>query len=277
MQDRYVGDIGDFGKYALLQALFGPADGSSGRTLSLGIVWYLMPDEESSGDGSLLRYLEPTPGNLALYRDCDPILYDTLGSLVSTSNRSVAALRESGVLPPGTVSYEEPLSFAGIRGNGRITARDRLTHRALWVRNAVDATERCEVVFADPDNGLEVAGVPRHHRRGPKYVCWDELEPYAKRGQSVIVYQHTNHRVPAETQIKERLAQLSRRLRPAHDPFALVYHRGSSRAYLIAAARDHQQILLDRAKKFLEGPWGRHRHFTRLARTPGGTSCSRSA
>lgn len=111
MQDRYVGDIGDFGKYALLQALFGPADGSSGRTLSLGIVWYLMPDEESSGDGSLLRYLEPTPGNLALYRDCDPILYDTLGSLVSTSNRSVAALRESGVLPPGTVSYEEPFVF----------------------------------------------------------------------------------------------------------------------------------------------------------------------
>ena len=261
MQDRYVGDIGDFGKYALLQALFLPGDAGGGRTLSLGIVWYLVPDEEDNGDGTLVRYLDPTPRNRALYRDCHPTLYDTLGSLVGTSNRSVAAVREHGILPPGTVSCEEPLSFAGLRG---AAAREKLAHRARWVRNAVDVTVRCDVIFVDPDNGFEVAGVPRQHGRGPKYVCWDEVEPFSKRGQSIIVYQHTSHRVPADTQISEKLDQLKLRLSLSEDPFALVYHRGSSRAYLIAAAGDHRRVLLDRAHNFLQGPWGRHGHFTLL-------------
>ena len=45
MQDRYVGDIGDFGKYGLLRAL-------CGRDLYLGVVWYLIPDEGGLDYGS---------------------------------------------------------------------------------------------------------------------------------------------------------------------------------------------------------------------------------
>ena len=37
MQNRYVGDIGDFGKYGLLRALY------HGR--QLGVAWYLCPDD----------------------------------------------------------------------------------------------------------------------------------------------------------------------------------------------------------------------------------------
>ena len=44
MQDRYVGDVGDFGKYGLLRAL-------CGGDLTLGVVWYLYPDEEANNDG----------------------------------------------------------------------------------------------------------------------------------------------------------------------------------------------------------------------------------
>ena len=49
MQNQYVGDIGDFGKYGLLRAI-------SGDPLRLGVVWYLFPDEPpkepGKGDGS---------------------------------------------------------------------------------------------------------------------------------------------------------------------------------------------------------------------------------
>ena len=44
VQDRYVGDVGDFGKYGLLRAL-------CGGDLTLGVVWYLYPDEEANNDG----------------------------------------------------------------------------------------------------------------------------------------------------------------------------------------------------------------------------------
>lgn len=45
MQNRYVGDVGDFGKYHLLKALCRGDDGKA--ALSLGVVWYLVPDENN--------------------------------------------------------------------------------------------------------------------------------------------------------------------------------------------------------------------------------------
>ena len=44
MQNRYVGDIGDFGKLGLLRAL-------SSKGLSIGVNWYLTTDESHNGDG----------------------------------------------------------------------------------------------------------------------------------------------------------------------------------------------------------------------------------
>ena len=66
MQDRYVGDIGDYVKLSLL------------RTLSvdrrIGIAWWRFPDETHNGDGRHVGYLsQPT-----LWRDRDSELFDFL-------------------------------------------------------------------------------------------------------------------------------------------------------------------------------------------------------
>lgn len=54
MQNRYVGDIGDFGKLGLLRQL-------SKTGLSVGVNWYLTPDETHNGDGRHIGYLESKP------------------------------------------------------------------------------------------------------------------------------------------------------------------------------------------------------------------------
>ena len=42
MQNKYVGDIGDFGKYGLLREIFGrPEEPGTGCGLTLGVAWYL--------------------------------------------------------------------------------------------------------------------------------------------------------------------------------------------------------------------------------------------
>ena len=92
VQDRYVGDVGDFGKYGLLKAL-------CGADLSLGVVWYLYPDEEDNGDGGHVGYLRPTPQNLRRFRDCDPDLYDDLGELVGNGSGACRALANAGYCP----------------------------------------------------------------------------------------------------------------------------------------------------------------------------------
>ena len=54
MQNRYVGDVGDFAKYALLRRLAGSLEE---RPIRLGIVWCLYPDESHNSDGSHVSYL----------------------------------------------------------------------------------------------------------------------------------------------------------------------------------------------------------------------------
>jgi len=52
MQDRYTGDIGDFGKYSLLRNL-------TRDDLCLGVIWYLNGKQEKNADGRFVQYLCP--------------------------------------------------------------------------------------------------------------------------------------------------------------------------------------------------------------------------
>ena len=71
MQNRYVGDIGDYLKLGILRAL------SPG--FHLGIVWWLLPDEGHNRDGRHISYLN-RPDQ---WRHFDPDLFDTLRGIVS--------------------------------------------------------------------------------------------------------------------------------------------------------------------------------------------------
>lgn len=255
VQDRYTGDIGDFGKYGLLKAL-------SGSDLSLGIVWYLFPDEGGSGDGSHIGYLEPAPRNVRRFRNCDPDLYDTLGEIVGDGVRGVRSVREYGVLPPRTTFYEETLSFEDMPSIGSKSARARLDRRKAWAWDALSTTRGCDIVFADPDNGLE-GGTMRHHRRGPKFAYFDELAPYSDRGQSLVIYHHLHRGASADKQVHERLSQITERL---GDAFALLYRRGNLRAFFVVPTEAHKGMLFERANGLMNGPWSEH--FT-LAGTTG--------
>lgn len=80
MQNRYAGDIGDYGKLGLLRSL-------SRTGLSIGVNWYLTPDEHHNGDGRVTAYLLDDS-----YRSLDEELFFSLQKIVSTENRSVSAL-----------------------------------------------------------------------------------------------------------------------------------------------------------------------------------------
>lgn len=249
MQNRYTGDIGDFGKYGLLRAL-------CGEDLSLGVVWYLYPDGKGNGDGSHIGYLWPEAKNSNELRTCDPPLYDALGDLVCGGNRSVAAVRERGVLPAGTTFYEEPLSFSEMPWRGPKTEQARLGHREEWLQGALSQIQDCDVVFADPDNGLEAKSVKLHEKEGPKYAFTDELEPYVDRGQSLVVYHSPHYGAPVKEQICERLAMVRESLGPA---LALRYHRGSARVFFVLPSGKHAECIGKRARQFAEDPcWSQH-------------------
>ena len=92
MQHRYVGDVGDFGKYALLRRLRGLADEAS---LSMGIIWCLFPNESSNGDGRHIAYLER-----ADFRDLDEVLLIALKAIIQSGERRVSSVLSAGLLIP---------------------------------------------------------------------------------------------------------------------------------------------------------------------------------
>lgn len=126
-----MGDVGDFGKYGLLRALCAEELTWGSRTydLTLGVVWYLVSDEEGTADGGHVGWLRQDTRTMQQFMPCDPELYHILLRLIQDGDRSVRAVRERGVLPEGTVFYEERLSFAGMPGVWITAARG---WRALW-------------------------------------------------------------------------------------------------------------------------------------------------
>jgi hypothetical protein len=236
MQNRYTGDVGDFGKYGLLRALVGHPS----PDLHLAVVWYLVTTEESrTRDGGHTAYLEPK--NAARYRPCDPALYDVL-RMVARGERRVAAIERSGIFPRDTVFFRKPVPLT--------TA---VPPREQWLGSAFAATDGCDLVFLDPDNGI--ARGTRH--RGPKHASVNELRRFVARDQSLVVYHHLARR-PHEAQTGEMVASLQREFDSV--VFGVRWRRGTGRLFVIIPAHRHLSILQERDGNFVAGPWGLNRH-----------------
>jgi hypothetical protein len=253
MQDRYAGDVGDFGKLGLLRWLCGVYPPAKPR-LRLGIAWYLVPDETVTNDGKHVSYLRSDISRNERFRCCDPELYDRLAEMVSIK-RSIEGLQASGVLPPSTVHFRRALSYQDLPGR-----RDRELRRQAWIAAAADETRDCDLIFIDPDNGLETPSIGRFRARGPKYAYFDDLEPLITRGQSLVIYQHVHRSGKVADQARRRIEQLHERFNVT-SIWAVQYRRGSGRLYIIVPAAAHERILKDRASSLLSSLWHEHGHF----------------
>ena len=253
MQNRYVGDIGDFGKYGLLRAL---TSEGRGTVLRLGVARYMYPDEVRGGDGRLIGYLCESDSNNSRFRNCDPPLYDSLRRIVRTGDRNVAAIRHSGLFLPSTTYYEVPLSYPHY-----MRKPDRLDFRCKWLHDSLSKTANSDLVFIDPDNGLSLIA-KRWLKKGPKYVFMDDLMCFYNRGQSLVIYHHLSRQGKADQQIELLSGALKECLSLTQQPWVLRYHRGTARAYFIISQESHRENLESRIAFFLASPWSMH--FSRV-------------
>jgi hypothetical protein len=246
VQDRYVGDIGDFGKYALLNAL-------AANDLRLGVQWCHNADEEATPDGKFTCYSH--------LRGCDSLLYDKLEGIVQRGYRAVTEVQSAAVLPSGTLFFSESLSSRQAKDR-----RDRRARRKAWNARALEVLSRADLVFMDPDNGLGRDPADSGAINGAKYVFSDELRPYFQRGQSLVIYQHQTREKGG---LEAMLPRIFRNLRSLgfDSVWALIFRRSSVRVYFVLPAPAHLAILADRSEKFLDTEWGRGKHFSYLPLT----------
>jgi hypothetical protein len=174
MQNRYVGDIGDYLKLGILRALL--------RGYRLAVAWWLFPTENHNRDGRHIGYLDRPD----LWRHFDPSLFDTLRSIISSGRRSVRALETADILPGATFASE-------FISTGGAAARRQHTRREL-----LDAVQRkfegADLLFLDPDNGLEPLGFRSTAHKSGKSIMISELHQLARPGRCLIVYHHHTRR-----------------------------------------------------------------------------------
>ena len=231
MQNRYAGDIGDYGKLGLLRSL-------SRTGLRIGVNWYLTPDEDHNGDGRHTDYLRDDS-----FRSCDEELWRKLRKIVDSDQRSVAALENADLL--NAAHYHEVLDL------GKTT--DRSSVREKWHSDALARLADSELVFLDPDNGLMVKSAERTYRAN-KYVELAEIADYCRRGSSVIWYQHKSRYRNSHylDQFREILGLDAFRNMTG---VGLMFTRVSQRYYFILMQSDHRDIIRGQADRFLKSPW----------------------
>lgn len=175
MQDQYVGDVGDFAKFGLLRAI------SAGKCL--GVAWYLHP--QAGSDGKRTEYLlRPEE-----FRHLDAALFDELKKLRSSNDLSVRAVEKSDILE-NAIFADDQLAIADIK------VRDRASWRRKWFEQVEGQLSGCELVFADPDNGLFPDNTFKPTRKeSTKRIPLTEAMALAQKGRPAIFYHH-NTRFP---------------------------------------------------------------------------------
>jgi hypothetical protein len=258
MQDRYAGDVGDFGKFGLLRHLCGETAQNKHPRLKPGVIWYRVADETHNKDGECTGYLVESDTNDRRFRACDPDLYEALRYIVKTG-RSIAALQRvlAGQSPDfraGVLLLPGGLYWSDVVRHGRI----RVTcPRAEWFQGAMKATAESNLVFLDPDNGIECANLRPTQGRSRKYVFRSEIRSLVERKPrpNIVIYHHLDHRRgKAIEKTANQLECLSKELAlsSAEQPFGVLFHRCTLRAFLILPNQGDRQVLLKRTEALVE-------------------------
>jgi hypothetical protein len=234
MKNQYFGDVNDYRKYGLLRIL------QRVGGMRIAVCWMLTPDDPPEvrakrNDGKFITYLDDDANGWH-----DRKLFRELRRAVKRDDRDVAVFEQSNLLPRDAVFWSEKLT-------------DSRAARAAWFEGFWTEAAGTDLVFFDPDNGLEVKSKPlgvRGRKDSSKYLYWREVKDAAKLGHSVLVYQHFP-RVKREPYIERRAAKL----RSKCGVTQVIALRTSHVVFLFAPRPEHRERL-EGAVAEVERRWG---------------------
>jgi hypothetical protein len=232
VQNCFLADVGDFGKFGLLRHL---VNGGSTSTSKLSVIWYAVLSDQDRA-ASRYRYFEDSS-----IVSCDPPLARALRRIAI--NGALGDVPRKRILPVTTTYFSDPVPQSAIA-------------RSDWCNRAVGAARGRDIVFLDPDNGIA------EHSTSTRHVSIAELARFAELGSTIVVYHHLHRRKPHISQ----LFALQRRVRQilsGRTVHLLWYRRGGSRAFIVAPPPLSNSTIVQRLQAFAKGPWAKH--FTYLA------------
>ena len=288
MQNRYAGDIGDFSKLGLLRVL-------QKAGLSIGVNWYLVPDESKTADGRHVAYLKRED-----CIQCDRDLCLKLERIVDSANRTVQALQETlqetlqktsqetidvsslwqdtqGLQDPGDLqqnSEKDSQTSTSQTSASQTSAilpavyfddmldfregskQEREEVRLNWHKKALEKLNGLDVIFLDPDNGLLVPSA-LGKRKENKYVRVEELADYYRQGSTVVYYQHKARRPDAYYE-RQQETLLEMPEFSSASGMGLKFQSTSQRFYFFLIQPGHRKVIEDALHQMLTNRWQKH-------------------
>jgi len=245
MQDRYVADVGDFGKFQLFRYLFNhkesPLDGKA-----LAQIWFMHEGEgEENNDGRHIDYFERMNGS-------DEYLEHSLMDLIMRDKREVTELEELKLLKNAKFFYTQ--------------VPRALEDRYLWLNQALTFSNKSQIVAVAPDNGMalkcnrvekrfELLTLSQHYSQKVyphKYIFADEVSyfyrlPYL---EVCIVYQHLSRCFSHNEQIHSLLRDLEKEY---HHVIAIKHKPYSPRVFFfLCKSQVIKESLEMRLKRFAD-------------------------
>jgi hypothetical protein len=233
MKNQYVGDVGDFCKYGLLRALF------NNSYLKLGVNWYFN-GTDNKPVGRHTAYLDKSNSIGEKLKKCDESLYNKLYRIVKIENkRDIRRIEQTKILREDTIFFANNL--------------DDFEERGRWHRMALKILEKADVIFLDPDNGINT--------NNSNITCdasINEIKDYFRQGQTVIVYNQRSHQ---KDDVYEKRFQISRRELSGCIFRRLRARRGTARDFCFFIQPKHKEDVCVKLDEFLSSIWAKDHHF----------------
>ena len=209
MKNQYFGDERDYVKYGLLRCF-------AQVGWRIGVCWMLTPDD-SSGHGGRISYLRREDE----WRQHDPFLFDTLKRSVGAGAPRCISIAYADSFIPQAQFFAEQVP-------------DEKDARNDWLNRAFEGLSGSDLLFFDPDIGLEATASPSGRKRSTKHLYRSEIKRAWNQGASLLIFQF--FRVPNDSFATEAAARLHKEV-----PTAVVTtFRTTNVLFLLAYQPQHR-------------------------------------
>jgi len=219
MNNHFFGDKNDFIKYSLIRNLNGNGQ------LKTVICWLLTEDDRP---GSSTNYLKQPDK----WQHHNPVLYQYLKENVMQKGlRDINIIEQDNMLPS--------CSFF----NDYI--RDDFEKRADYFKQFFKFAQGEELVFVDPDNGLEINSVHKGRKKSSKYIYLNEIQQSYNLGHSFLLFQY----FPREEH-QGFMDNLVTKLQRVCGTSTIVSFYTSNVVFVLVSQPSHKEFLIENSAKF---------------------------
>ena len=192
----------------------------------------LTPDDNETEGQKISYLLQPKK-----WRHYDPVLFDSLKDILfSQPERNVRMAEQHNILS-GAKYFTELLPEVAVR-------------RERYFATFIEFAQGCDLVFFDPDIGIEVKSIPRGRKGSSKYVYWSELIATFAAGHSILVYQHFP-RKPRDQFVQSTVKEISEKTGARN----LYTFSTSHVLFLLAVQAAHEEFFQERGQNVIK-VWG---------------------